>query len=387
MFCAERCGKYIFQDEKMKNITRKIIAGALAVVATLGTNAISGGLSVKANETADVISVIAPAPKSVVSADNERIADFFNNYTLNYSNKFYGLGENLPMNDVKLEWTCENGKYYIVYIDSSADFSSAEKFVTVKPELTLGYLVPGVDYYWKVKVEKESGEQVFSKVYTFKVQAFVRSIKIDGVSNVRDLGGSVTADGKKVKYGIIYRSAQLEGVTERGKMQAKRLGIKTDLDLRGESSILSPLGENVKRINYNAPWYVDEINKEVNCGINGDAEYVAAFANEIKTCADPENYPMIFHCSLGRDRTGTLAAMLLAICGVEKENIIREYELSWLSTIACNNPHIQVSSITKLCNFIEGQEGADFNEKATNYLLAIGVSESEINSIRSILLG
>lgn len=371
----------------MKNITRKIIAGALAVVATFGTSAISGGLSVKANETTDVISVIAPAPKSVVSADNEFIADFFENYELDYSSKFYGLGENLPMNDVKLEWTCENGKYYIVYIDSSADFSSAEKFVTVKPELTLGYLVPGVDYYWKVKVEKESGEQVFSKVYTFKMQAYVRSIKIDGVSNVRDLGGSVTSDGKTVKYGIVYRSAQLEGVTEKGKLQAKRLGIKTDLDLRGEFGALSPLGESVKRINYSAPWYVDEKSGNENTGLNGDPKYVQAFAAEMKTCADPANYPMIFHCSLGRDRTGTLAAMLLAVCGVERADIIREYELSWFSEISCNNPYIKISAITKLCNFIESQNGADFKEKATNFCLSIGVTQNEIESIRSILLG
>lgn len=373
----------------MKNITRKIIAGALAVVATLGTSAISGGLSVNANETADVISVIAPANKSVVSADNEFIADFFENYKPDYSSEFYGLGENLPMKGIKLQWTSEGAKYFIVYVDSSADFASAEKYTTVKPELTLDYLIPNVDYFWKVKVVKDSGEQTFSRVYSFKMQAYVRSIKIDGVSNVRDLGGSVTSDGKTVKYGIVYRSAQLEGVTERGKMQVKRLGIKTDLDLRGESSILSPLGESVKRINYNAPWYVDEINKDngVNTGLNGDPKYVQAFAAEMKTCADPANYPMIFHCSLGRDRTGTLAAMLLAVCGVERADVIREYELSWFSEISCNNPYIKIGSITKLCNFIESQNGADFKEKATNFCLSIGVTQNEIESIRSILLG
>lgn len=373
----------------MKNITRKIIAGALAVVATLGTSAISGGLSVKANETADVISVIAPANKSVVSADNEFIADFFENYKPDYSSEFYGLGENLPMKGIKLQWTSEGAKYFIVYVDSSADFASAEKYTTVKPELTLDYLIPNVDYFWKVKVAKDSGEQTFSRVYSFKMQAYVRSIKIDGVSNVRDLGGSVTSDGKTVKYGIVYRSAQLEGVTEKGKLQAKRLGIKTDLDLRGEFVALSPLGESIKRINYNAPWYVDEINKDngVNTGLNGDPKYVQAFAAEMKTCADPANYPMIFHCSLGRDRTGTLAAMLLAVCGVERADVIREYELSWFSEISCNNPYIKIGSITKLCNFIESQNGADFKEKATNFCLSIGVTQNEIESIRSILLG
>lgn len=371
----------------MKKITKKIIAGALAVVATLGTGAISGGLKVKANETADVISVVSPAPKSLVAADNESIAEFFSNYEPNYSKEFFGRGEILPMNEIKLEWTCEDGKYYIVYIDSAADFSSAEKFVTVKPEISIGNLIPNVNYFWKVKVVKDSEEQVFSRVYTFKMQAYVRSVTIDGVSNVRDLGGYATADGKTIKYGMLYRSAKLEGVTEKGKMQAKRLGIKTDLDLRGEESTVSPLGEGVKRINYNAPWYVNEVGAGKSYGIDGDAEYVDAFVNEIKTCANPENYPMLFHCAIGRDRTGTLAAMLLAICGVEKQDIIREYELSWFSEAACDNPDIQISKINKLCDFIETKRGANFKEKAMWCLMSIGVSRAEIDSIRNILVG
>lgn len=374
----------------MNKITRKFIAGALAFAVTLGTGAVAGGLRVAAKENAgDVITVISPAQKQVIDADNEFVADFFINYEPNYSKNYYGRGENLPMKEVNLKWSCEGGKYYVVYVDTSADFSSAEKYTTVKPELALGYLVPNSDYYWKVKVVKESGEQVFSKVYTFRFQAYVRSVKIDGVMNVRDLGGSVTTDGKTVKYGILYRSAQLEDVTEKGKIQAQRLGIKTDLDLRGYSSVVSPLGEGVKRINYSAPWYADEIDEHTgkSCGINGEKEYVEAFANEIKVCADPENYPMLFHCSLGRDRTGTLAAVLLAVCGVAKEDVMREYELSWFSEIACTNSGIQISAISRLLKFIEGQNGEDFKQKTANYLLSIGVSQSEIDSVREILLG
>ena len=90
------------------------------------------------------------------------------------------------------------------------------------------------------------------------------------------------------------------------------------------SSAVSPLGDGVKRLNFNAPWYVDETDGNGNnTGLDGDDAFVQAFVNEIKACADPDNYPMIFHCSLGRDRTGTLAAMLLAVCGVEKSDIIK----------------------------------------------------------------
>ena len=96
---------------------------------------------------------------------------------------------------------------------------------------------------------------------------------------------------------------------------------------------------------------------------------------------------MLFHCSLGRDRTGTLAAVLLAVCGVAKEDVMREYELSWFSEIACNNSGIQISAISRLLKFIEGQNGEDFKQKTANYLLSIGVSQSEIDSVREILLG
>jgi protein-tyrosine phosphatase len=44
--------------------------------------------------------------------------------------------------------------------------------------------------------------------------------------------------------------------------------------------------------------------------------------------ADRNNHPLVFHCSLGKDRTGVLAAMLLAAAGVMDEDIIHDYTLS-----------------------------------------------------------
>ena len=108
---------------------------------------------------------------------------------------------------------------------------------------------------------------------------------------------------------------------------------------------------------------------------------------EFKACADPDNYPIGFHCSLGRDRTGTLAAMLYAVSGVSRYDIVKEYELSWLSTAAANNVSIQTGSINKLCNFIESKDGETFKDKACNFLLSIGVTQAELNSVRDILTG
>jgi len=68
-------------------------------------------------------------------------------------------------------------------------------------------------------------------------------------------------------------------------------------------------------------------------GLLGLNKLILAHAPEqivkvLRVCADEENYPLVFHCSSGKDRTGFVAAMILSICGVEREDIVEDYHLS-----------------------------------------------------------
>ena len=377
----------------MKKFTKIIAASAVAAISitTAGANLkTTDFVSAKADgEINDIISVVSPENAKSFSIDNRKITDFYESYEPNLSSdeKFYGCDEYLTT-PVTLKWTCDNGWYYQVYLSDERHFVNSEKYLTTETSLTIDNIIPNREYYWKVKVTDNDGGQKFSNVYTFTPTAYVRTMDIDGVKNMRDVGGLVTTDGKTIQYGIMYRSAHFDSITEKGKEQIKRLGVKTDVDLRGESNTVSPLGENVRRLNYNAPYYVDEADGNgIQSGLNGAESYVKEFVKEFKACADPDNYPIGFHCSLGRDRTGTLAAMLYAVSGVSRYDIVKEYELSWLSTAAANNPHIQIGSINKLCNFIESKDGETFKDKACNFLLSIGVTQAELNSVRDILTG
>lgn len=370
-----------------------IAASAVAAISitTAGANLkTTDFVSAKADgEINDIISVVSPENAKSFSIDNRKITDFYESYEPNLSSdeKFYGCDEYLTT-PVTLKWTCDNGWYYQVYLSDERHFVNSEKYLTTETSLTIDNIIPNREYYWKVKVTDNDGGQKFSNVYTFTPTAYVRTMDIDGVKNMRDVGGLVTTDGKTIQYGIMYRSAHFDSITEKGKEQIKRLGVKTDVDLRGESNTVSPLGENVRRLNYNAPYYVDEADGNgIQSGLNGAESYVKEFVKEFKACADPDNYPIGFHCSLGRDRTGTLAAMLYAVSGVSRYDIVKEYELSWLSTAAANNPHIQTGSINKLCDFIESKDGETFKDKACNFLLSIGVTQAELNSVRDILTG
>ena len=377
----------------MKKFTKIIAASAVAAISitTAGANLkTTDFVSAKADgEINDIISVVSPENAKSFSIDNQKITDFYESYEPNLSSdeKFYGCDEYLTT-PVTLKWTCDNGWYYQVYLSDERHFVNSEKYLTTETSLTIDNIIPNREYYWKVKVTDNDGGQKFSNVYTFTPTAYVRTMDIDGVKNMRDVGGLVTTDGKTIQYGIMYRSAHFDSITEKGKEQIKRLGVKTDIDLRGESNTVSPLGENVRRLNYNAPYYVDEADGNgIQCGLNGAESYVKEFVKEFKACADPDNYPIGFHCSLGRDRTGTLAAMLYAVSGVSRYDIVKEYELSWLSTAAANNAFIQTGAINKLCDFIESKDGETFKDKACNFLLSIGVTQAELNSVRDILTG
>lgn len=377
----------------MKKFMKIIAASAVAAISitTAGANLkTTDFVSAKADgEINDIISVVSPENAKSFSIDNRKITDFYESYEPNLSSdeKFYGCDEYLTT-PVTLKWTCDNGWYYQVYLSDERHFVNSEKYLTTETSLTIDNIIPNREYYWKVKVTDNDGGQKFSNVYTFTPTAYVRTMDIDGVKNMRDVGGLVTADGKTIQYGIMYRSAHFDSITEKGKEQIKRLGVKTDVDLRGESNTVSPLGENVRRLNYNAPYYVDEADGNgIQSGLNGAESYVKEFVKEFKACADPDNYPIGFHCSLGRDRTGTLAAMLYAVSGVSRYDIVKEYELSWLSTAAANNVSIQIGAINKLCDFIESKDGETFKDKACNYLLSIGVTQAELNSVRDILTG
>lgn len=373
-----------------KNLWLRSVAVIATVAVAVSIGVFAGITSSKAdtptNENTaseDVITVKNPMQKSAYVLDNENVADYFKNYTPGYGLNFFGKGEQLPMKNVKIEWEAENAKYCELWLADNARFSNAMRFVTLDNHVEIDGLIPNRNYFWKVKVTDQNDNQTFSKAYNFRTEGNVRSVCLDGVSNVRDIGGAVTKDGKTIKYGILYRSANGDSITEKGKETVKKLGIKTDLDLRGDVIDKSPFGDNVNIIKISGAYYNGH-----EAGVNGSEAYQNAFRDELKACANPDNYPMIFHCAIGRDRTGTLSFILQALCGVEKDALIREYELSYLSVGGTLDGNKQmVNTITAFYDFVNTYEGETFADKAESLVKSLGVTDEDIASIRSILLG
>lgn len=168
-----------------------------------------------------------------------------------------------------------------------------------------------------------------------------RHVVLQGASNFRDLGGYSTADGHHVKWGQIYRSADMSKLTDADLAVLKELKITYDVDLRGtqESAqapdrinpgtdyILSPAGSD------NMDWIKTITKLKGNQGDSvmnvyyGNTQFLAErykifFDKLLKL---PKDNSLVFHCTAGKDRTGIGAALLLYSLGVPYDTIVDDY--------------------------------------------------------------
>ncbi len=189
------------------------------------------------------------------------------------------------------------------------------------------------------------------------------------VTNVRDLGKIPVARGA-VACGAIYRGGPLKDLKGVGCEQVATLSLGTIIDLRmptEQSSTPNSACVNAKRVSAPLP---------IPYGL-GKADYlrdfneVASIATIFHTFGDPAAYPIYFHCTFGRDRTGVVSALLLSVLGVAREDIVTDYLLS-KSTVGA-----YPESLDAVLDEIDARGGAEA------VLSAAGITAAELEVLRS----
>ena len=232
---------------------------------------------------------------------------------------------------VKLDW--EMGRApYTIYMSENADFSNAIVTVTNSFEIKNTICVPGKTYYWKV-VGSNSDKILGGGKIKIK-DAPVRWIYIEGISNVRDMGGWTTTSGKKVKYEMLYRGAQLNAKKDDGTIVQNlksagletfnSLGIKTEFDLRTSSDA----GVAAEGVNLNYVAVADHTAYHNIFSKSTKNTVVSNYKTMFNYLSDASNYPIYTHCQGGADRTGTYVFLLNGLLGVSYEDLTRDFELT-----------------------------------------------------------
>ena len=160
-----------------------------------------------------------------------------------------------------------------------------------------------------------------------------------GGRNFRDLGGHPVAGGRRVQSGRIYRSAHLAEIPEESPhpLAAIRLRTLVTLQSRLEVRHLGPpraefleSGVRWEHIPIGDSWFRDDGFYKTDTPPGHEhlvivTEFRNGWQSFFKLLAERDVYPLVFHCSAGRDRTGVGAVMLLELLGVGRELIVADF--------------------------------------------------------------
>lgn len=287
--------------------------------------------------------------------------------------------------DITWQCTLEDVQSFTVAYATKADYSDAKYLWADESEnsVSLYNLYKATTYYVKVLANLKDGT-VKCTESTFKTTDLgPRVMHLDGSYNIRDLGGYMTASGVRTKQGVIYRSGQFNNygaydstITTYGLHAVKDLGLKTELDFRGwqTSAIPNTTYKHIPVAGYDL------------ASANPQKYIQQTFA----FLADESNYPVIFHCQGGADRTGTIAYLYNALLGVDEGDLIRDYEFTSFSIYGLRT-YDSTAYIAKdsyaFFETLEATGGETRQEQVELYLKSIGVTDEQIQNIRNIMLG
>jgi len=174
-----------------------------------------------------------------------------------------------------------------------------------------------------------------------------RHIDLPGGYNIRDLGGYTSRDGGHIRWRKIFRAGLITHIQPEGDDLMKGLQLTTICDFRATD-------EQAANPDH---WYeLDKLNRlsfPVGDGrpdklewlktenlIDGDGHHLyksnrsyvtthqSRFRNFFEVLLDEKNYPLLFHCTAGKDRTGFASVLLLTALGVDWDTIIEDYLLT-----------------------------------------------------------
>lgn len=163
--------------------------------------------------------------------------------------------------------------------------------------------------------------------------------------NVRDLGGFEASGNTITKWHSIYRSDALYGLDETEWQRLCNAGIRTIVDLRSNSERLEYAETPPSLISMiHCPLQAEELdssNLAESAAKAFEKSLSAGYCKMIEqtpqllvtalkaVLAGLEKGGVLFHCAAGKDRTGVLAAVLLELLGVNRTDIVADYEVSF----------------------------------------------------------
>lgn len=377
---------------KFKRITSLVLAALLAVCIFAGCSTKSN--VAKTNTVTFTMSELGTSVNLHTKAQNRFIED----EALNANEYAIGMLEmSIPVS-VSFDWSvafsgAKDVKKYIIALSEDEDMEKCTEYEETTTSLSVQNLKVGTSYFWRVTAELADGLSYTSAVKSFSTSPDCpRFVYVDGITNCRDMGGWACNTGK-VKQGMIYRCGQLDSIngdkqkfepiiTDEGKnTMLNELGIRTEIDLRCLESDCPNFGKDYQtkgalgtKVNY--------VHAPMNYNLDILSQQKDMIKQVFEVFADEENYPVIFHCAIGTDRTGLVAFLLNGLLGVKEDDLYRDYMWSNFGLIYGQRDG---NAITSYINRMQTYGGNSLSEQIRNYLIGIGLTEAQLDAIVKLM--
>ena len=165
-----------------------------------------------------------------------------------------------------------------------------------------------------------------------------------GALNFRDLGGLPAGPGRRTRSGVLFRSDTLQALTDDDvALLVERLGLEAVFDLRvGAEAVEQGRGPLVGHaVTYlNAPLREAAPNDEpaerqaLLFSLMHLEAPTSVLGSVVRSAAAFAGRPIVVHCAAGKDRTGLVVTLLLALAGVDRQAIVADYLASGPNMVA-----------------------------------------------------
>ena len=310
-----------------------------------------------------------------VNQENWRARRYLSEVTYAYDGSvpskidYYNVGKPAPLDHPHSVYipVPENNSELTVTVSENSDYSDAEVFTFAVGTTwcELPNLIPQNTYYYKV----EAGS-VLTKGQ-FNTEGHLRMIKTLSGFNIRDLGGWENLDGNRVRYGKLFRGGELNyGHTlfQTDLDELMRLGVGAELDFRSEdetgneSPSSSILGDDVPYLYLNFDFSNTSFDNDENM-----QQFKRAFEFTLNNLREEKG--VYFHCRIGADRTGAFALLLDGLCGLEIDELCKEYELTSFSEADTRKWDTDgANTIKTKINYIKSLPGRTLQQKFFYYV-------------------